>query len=125
MQMLRAMRVPEASEARAETKVGLGALEQGLNKGAQVKAGSANQNGDALAALYFSDCRFSAPGEFARGEVLGWVRYVNQMMRDAAPVLERDFRRCYVEPAIDLDGIEVDDLTVQTEGQLDAEIAFA
>jgi hypothetical protein len=124
------MQVPRPSgfqkppEPFAEGGVGPGTLKQGLNKGPQVEPSSADKYRETATSHYFLYSGLGSPGVFTRGEIFGWVGYINQMMWYRALVLLWDFCGGYVQTAIHLDRIKVDDFAAQPERQLDAQIAL-
>src|SRR6185295_15034212 len=65
------------------------------------------------------------PERTHRGEILGRLGNVDQMMWHASLLGGRNLGGCDVDSAIDLNGIEIDDLTVKGERELDGEFAFA
>src|SRR5712691_937250 len=78
-----------------------------------------------LARFDLSNGPFGEAGVIACGEVLGRLDYIDQMMRHSAALGLRDFGCCDVDSAIDLNGIEVDDLAFARQSELDAQVTFA
>ncbi len=74
------------------------------------------------------DCveqRTTQPGEIARGENLRRVGHVNQMVRDAAPLLWRQLGGADVEETIDLNRVAIEDFASETRGQAQGKLTLS
>lgn len=100
-------------------------FKQRASQSAQVETRPSDE--DCVATAGF-DVAYGFAGEsgvLARCEVFSRFYEVDQVVGNSAPRFGRDLGGCYVETAVDLDGIEVDDLAVDSEGELDAQLAFS
>jgi hypothetical protein len=55
---------------------------------------------------------------------LGWIGDIDQMMRNAPPLFERELVGADIEPPVDGGGIAIDDLAVEQRGKRQAEGAL-
>jgi len=60
-----------------------------------------------------------------RGECLMWGDKIDQMMRNATTLIERNLRGGDFNLLINLDGIAVDDLAAEMQGYFDPQVALA
>lgn len=91
----------------------------------QIETGAADEQRYATTAFDFLDllCRFASP--FAGGVVDVRRDEINQVVRDAFALVERHLGGSDLDLFVDLDGVAVDDLAVELEGDFDSESAFA
>ena len=103
----------------------LRAWEERLAQRAQVKARAADEK--SICAARFN--LFNLPRRIARPLACGVVplrrRKINQVMRDAAPLIHRHFRRRNPDALIDLHGIAIDNLAAEAQRKLNPERALA
>jgi len=94
-------------------------------QGTQIETSAADDDGGAPALADFRDSR---PGETrirAGSELAVGTRDIEQVMRNAAPFSDRQFGRPDLKSAIDLDGIAIDDFTLEGLGEHQGEVAFS
>src|SRR5205085_8515865 len=100
-------------------------LEERLAQRAQVEAGAPDEQGRAPARFNL----FNRAQRVARpigGSVANVGRdEIDQVVRHAAPFLERDFGRGYLYLAVDLHGVAVDYLAAHAQRERDSEVALA
>jgi hypothetical protein len=115
----------QAFESAAQAFVRRRRVEEGLAQRAQVEARAADEQRRAAARLYL----FNHAQRVAR-PVGGRVAYfgrdeVYEVMRHAAPLIEGNFRRRYLNLSVDLHGVAVDYLAARAKRERDAEVALA
>src|SRR5215813_9660090 len=123
--MFRAAPLHNALQSRANAFVNFGRVEEPGGQSSQIKPGAADQNRPLPSRFDVGDYSLRLFGPGHGGEVDRRLDDVDQVMRDAATLFHRDFGRGYVEAAVDLNGIAVDDLAAEAFGQGDAQIALA
>ena len=123
--MLGAAAFAQKHESAAQGRVGGRGLEEGLAQGAQVEARAADEERRAAARLNLVNRgeRVARPvgggvGALGRDEIY-------EVVRDAAPLVRRDFRRGDLDLSVDLYRVAVDDLAARAQRERDAEVALA
>ncbi len=86
----------------AKLRVGLGEGRQAVKKGAEIEAGAAGEDGEALAGGDFGDYGSGLGLIFAGGVTGNRISHVKQPMRNCAPLGRGCFGRTDVKPLIDL-----------------------
>src|SRR6185295_10664312 len=125
MQVFGATCVAQCNQAVAKLGVRLWSFKQRSCQRSQIEPGAARQDRSATSRFHFLNLAGSDPSVLTRGEILGRLGNVDQMMWHASLLGGRNLGGCDVDSAIDLNGIEIDDLTVKGERELDGEFAFA
>jgi hypothetical protein len=125
VQVLGAAQLAQIHESPSQLQIGLRPFKERPHQRPQIKARAAYQDGDAAPRLYIAySCRTDArkiPG----GKVFGRLDYINKMMGHALLLFGRNFGRRHVYAAIDLNRVEVDDLTINSAGESYSKVAFA
>ena len=114
-----------SGETPAQRFVSWWTSKQWLPQRTQIKTCAANEQRYATATFDLVDLLRRFTGPFAGGVVDVWRDEINQVMRDAFAFVEWHFSGGDLNLFIDLDGIAVDDLAVELEGDFDSECAFA
>jgi hypothetical protein len=116
--------LPYAREARAQSRVRPGADKEGMTKGAQVKARPADKKDHVSASFNLINlCKRVARPVASR--IVDFRRHeINQMVPNASPHVKWNFSRSNINLPIDLNGIAVDDLASEAQGERYAQIAF-
>jgi hypothetical protein len=122
--MLCAASRPDACQTRAQLFIGRRTRKERLSQRTQVKARAAHEDRETTASLNLNEFRQRRFSPSARREVDVRRNEVEQMMRHAASLCQRHFRRRDLDLLIDLYGVAVDDLAIEAQRQFDAEFAF-
>jgi hypothetical protein len=125
MQMLRTSALAQIHDAPAKLQIGLRPFKERPHQRAKIKASAAYQDGDAAPRLYITYGRRGDARKISGGKILGWLDYVDKMMRYALSLFVRNFGRRHVYATIDLDRVEIDDLAINSAGESYSKIAFA
>ena len=109
----------------AQRLIAYRSVEQAVQQRTQIKARASAQNRQAPAIGNLLNCVACHPRILARGEKLIGVQYVDKVVRDTAPLGNRQFRSADIEMAIHLQRIAIDDFTVEFFGEQKSQIALS
>jgi len=118
MQPCRAVMLATALQTRAKVFLSRGTGKEAIREGAQIEAGSAGDDGKALARSYPLEGLTSKAAIFSGGERLVGIGDVDEVMRQACAVGGRGLGGADVHAAIDGDGVATDDFAVEALGKL-------
>ncbi len=96
-------------QASAKRRIAAGAGKEAARQRAIVEAGAAGQNRDQPARMDRSDRRGGVARVLGGRVFVGWIRDVDQMVWNTAPLRERQLVGPDVEPAVDGGRVAVDD----------------
>src|SRR5689334_18087967 len=122
--MFRAAAFAQTNETAAQPCVRRRRFEEGLAQGTQVEARAADEERRAAARFYLFNLRERVARPVGGGVVALGRDEVDEVMRDSTSLRGRDFRRGDLDLPVDLDGVAVDDLSIKTQGERDAEVAL-
>lgn len=111
-------------QAGADLGVGAGELHD-VQGAADVEAGSADEDGSAALGEQFVDLQAGQPLVVGDVRGVGDVPDVEEVVRDTAALLGRQFGGADVHPPVQLHGVGVDDLAVEMAGQGDAQVGLS
>jgi len=92
---------------------------------AEVKTGTAAENGEAAASGDLRKQGADFGDEITGGENVGRGAEVDEMVRDAALTREWHFGRSDVETGVNLNGVEIDNLAVKAFGKGESQGGFS
>jgi hypothetical protein len=124
MEALDATPIGHSIQALAEYVVCSRTREKTAGEGPVVKARAADEDRQPVPGVNLADDARGVTGKARGGIDLRWIRDVDEVMRDAAALLEWQLVGADVEAAIDSGGIAVDDLAAVPLGERQAECAF-
>ena len=125
MQTLRSMTFSDLRQPLSEFLIGNGARKKRLPQGAQIKAGATDKDREVTASFDFGNCLDCRTRPIGRGESHLRRNKVDEMMWNAATLIERDFRSRNFNLLINLDGIAVDDLAAEAQSYFNSQSALA
>src|SRR6185436_9220028 len=125
MEMVSAFFFAYSAKPAAEFRISRRAGKEWLPQRAQVETRSSGEDRAISPALNFLNRLGGGAGPVAGREVHFRWHEVNQMMRDAATLCDRDFCRGDLNALVDLHRIAVDDLAADRQRDCDRQVAFA
>jgi tetratricopeptide (TPR) repeat protein len=120
-----AVDVGPGGKAGAEGGVGDGTGGEAAKEGPQIEAGTATEDGQTAAGGDAGEEGFDGAGELAGGEGLVGVTNIKEVVRRVLAFGGGELGGANVEPTEDLEGVGVDDFSVETAGEGEGQIAFA
>ena len=100
-------------------------LEQAFQQGAKVETRTARQDGQLLPVANLTEYLAAKKSVVAGREDVPGFRDVDQVMRNPAALTREEFCRSNIESPINLYGIEVDDFTAETLGDVERQGTLA
>jgi hypothetical protein len=114
MQMIRTSSLDNGSQTRSHRSRSRGAGKQSFDESSQIQTRSSNKNRDALPLTNIGEYLPRFTLVIPCSEQFGRLPYINHVMGNTLPLFEGRLCASDIETAEDLDGIEIDDLAVET-----------
>ena len=120
-------RPPDSNISETCTKpfITTGRRGQAVEQCFQVKARAAHHDGKPSVSPQSLEGRSRQTGVSARCEFFIRRKNIDEMVRNPAPCFHGNFCGPNLQPAVDLDGVAVDDLAARAQRERDAELALA
>src|SRR5712664_2132590 len=125
MKVLGAVSIAYFGQARPQRFYRRWAVKEWLAQRAEVETRAANQQSRTAATFDLFDLFNCGPGPVRGCKIHPRGDEIDQVMRHAATLFQRHFRRGYLNVLIDLDGVTVDDLTADALRHGDSQLTFA
>lgn len=125
MEKLYASTLRNSFEPGAHLRVASRAGKESSRQRAVIKAGAADDNRPAPPAVNALDCGHGISDVPRRCVLFGRIGDIDDVVRNAAALIERNLVGADIKPAVNGGGIAADDFAAPPDRQLDAERAFA